>query len=132
MRTDRGQTAIGIYSSCRSDVGNHCPINEIYKEDDVADKEDDEKGEGNKEEKEEKEDGKVEDKGKEEEVYDEETGKKVKKIVHKGPRGGRYYKSDNGGKVYLEGYGEMKSLKSAICESEMVSLEDFTKTRIIA
>ena len=39
--------------------------------------------------------------GKEEEVEDPETGKKVKKIVFTGPRGGRFYKSDKGNKVYI-------------------------------
>lgn len=82
------------------------------------------KKEGKKKEKE-----KPEDKGKEEEVYDKETGKKVKKIVHTGPKGGRFYKSDNGEKVYIDEKRTFKSLSSLLLESKMISLNQYIKNR---
>lgn len=80
------------------------------------------KKEGKKKEKEEQED-----KGKEEEVYDEETGKKVKRIVYTGPKGGRFYKSDNGEKVYIDEQRTFKSLSSLLLESKMISLNQYIK-----
>ena len=82
------------------------------------------KKEGKKKEKE-----KQEDKGKEEEVYDEETGKKVKRIVYTGPKGGRFYKSDNGEKVYIDEQRTFKSLSSLLLESKMISLNQYIKNR---
>lgn len=61
--------------------------------------------------------------GKEEDVEDPETGKKVKRIVYTGPKGGRYYKTDNGEKVYID--ESLKCLSSFINESSIVSLKDF-------
>lgn len=80
------------------------------------------KKEGKKKEKEE-----PEDKGKEEEVYDKETGKKVKRIVYTGPKGGRFYKSDNGEKVYIDEQRIFKSLSSLLLESKMISLNQYIK-----
>ena len=70
---------------------------------------------------------KKEDKGKEEEVYDKETGKKVKRIVYTGPKGGRFYKSDNGEKVYIDEKRTFKSLSSLLLESKIVSLNQYIK-----
>lgn len=72
---------------------------------------------------------KKEDKGKEEEIYDEETGKKVKRIVYTGPKGGRFYKSDNGEKVYIDEQRTFKSLSSLLLESKMISLNQYIKNR---
>ena len=67
------------------------------------------------------------DNGKEEEVYDEETRKKVKRIVYTGPKGGRFYKSDNGEKVYIDEKRTFKSLSSLLLESKIVSLNQYIK-----
>ena len=67
------------------------------------------------------------DNGKEEEVYDKETGKKVKRIVYTGPKGGRFYKSDNGEKVYIDEKRTFKSLSSLLLESKIVSLNQYIK-----
>lgn len=61
--------------------------------------------------------------GEEEEVKDPDTGKKVKRIVYTGPKGGRYYKTDNGEKVYID--ESLKYLSSFINESSMIPLKDF-------
>ena len=81
----------------------------------------------NKKEGKKKEEEKLEDKGKEEEIYDEETGKKVKRIVYTGPKGGRFYKSDNGEKVYIDEQRTFKSLSSLLLESKMISLNQYIK-----
>lgn len=60
--------------------------------------------------------------GKEEDVYDEETGKKVKRVVYTGPKGGRYYKTDKGEKVYLDEKRIYKSLKLKLIESKITPL----------
>ncbi len=73
---------------------------------------------------------KEEEEGKEEEVYDEETGKKVKRIVYTGPQGGRFYKNKRGEKVYVD-EGMSKSLKSILLESKMVSLDEYLKKEIL-
>lgn len=69
-----------------------------------------------------------------EEVTDPETGKKIKKVKHTGPRGGHYYINDNGEHIYLEERNEsiknMKSIKSYITESKMVSLVDYLKKKV--
>ncbi len=104
----------------------------IEREDKVNDETltDEERDEYNKKEKELEsriESQKKEDKGKEEEVYDEETGKKVKRIVYTGPKGGRFYKSDNGEKVYIDEQRTFKSLSSLLLESKMISLNQYIK-----
>ena len=86
----------------------------VYKEDDVKSRDDSE------DEKETKE-----------EVTDPETGKKIKKVKHTGPRGGHYYINDKGEHIYPEEWNEsiknMKSVKTYIIESKMVSLVDYLK-----
>ena len=83
----------------------------------------------NKKERKKKEKEEPEDKGKEEEVYDEETGKTVKQIVYTGPKGGRFYKSDNGENVYVDESKTFKSLSSLLLESKRVSLSQYIKDR---
>lgn len=61
----------------------------VYKEDDVKSRDDSE------DEKETKE-----------EVTDPETGKKIKKVKHTGPRGGHYYINDKGEHIYPEEWNE--------------------------
>ena len=61
----------------------------VYKEDDVKLRDDSE------DEKETKE-----------EVTDPETGKKIKKVKHTGPRGGHYYINDKGEHIYPEEWNE--------------------------
>ena len=88
----------------------------VYKEDDVKLKDD------------------SDDSDKEEEVTDPKTGKKIKKVKHTGPRGGHYYKNDKGEHVYPEEWNEsiknMKSVKSYINESKMISLIDYLKKMV--
>ena len=73
-------------------------------------------------------------KEKKEEVIDPETGKKIKKVKHTGPRGGHYYINDKGEHIYPEEWNEsiknMKSVKTYIIESEMVSLVDYLKKMV--
>ena len=89
----------------------------VYKEDDVKSRDDSE------DEKETKE-----------EVTDPETGKKIKKVKHTGPRGGHYYINDKGEHIYPEEWNEsiknMKSVKTYIIESKMVSLVDYLKKMV--
>lgn len=89
----------------------------VYKEDDVKLRDDSE------DEKETKE-----------EVTDPETGKKIKKVKHTGPRGGHYYINDKGEHIYPEEWNEsiknMKSVKTYIIESKMVSLVDYLKKMV--
>ena len=89
----------------------------VYKEDDVKSRDDSE------DEKETKE-----------EVTDPETGKKIKKVKHTGPRGGHYYINDGGEHIYPEEWNEsiknMKSVKTYITESKMVSLVDYLKKMV--
>ena len=89
----------------------------VYKEDDVKLRDDSE------DEKETKE-----------EVTDPETGKKIKKVKHTGPRGGHYYINDKGEHIYPEEWNEsiknMKSVKTYITESKMVSLVDYLKKMV--
>ena len=93
----------------------------VYKEDDVKSKEDSD--EESKETKETKE-----------EITDPETGKKIKKVKHTGPRGGHYYINDNGEHIYPEEWTEsiknVKSVKSYITESKMVSLIEYLKKMV--
>jgi len=83
-------------------------LNDVYKEDEINQKDDNE-----------------EEKGKEEEVYDEETGKSVKRMVFTGPKGGRYYKNDKGEKVYVDERMSPTSLKTTLLESRMVPLREY-------
>ena len=73
-------------------------------------------------------------KEKKEEVTDPETGKKIKKVKHTGPRGGHYYINDKGEHIYPEEWNEsiknMKSVKTYIIESKMVSLVDYLKKMV--
>ena len=89
----------------------------VYKEDDVKSRDDSE------DEKETKE-----------EVTEPETGKKIKKVKHTGPRGGHYYINDKGEHIYPEEWNEsiknMKSVKTYITESKMVSLVDYLKKMV--
>lgn len=89
----------------------------VYKEDDVKLRDDSE------DEKETKE-----------EVTDPVTGKKIKKVKHTGPRGGHYYINDKGEHIYPEEWNEsiknMKSVKTYITESKMVSLVDYLKKMV--
>ena len=92
----------------------------VYKEDDVKLRDDSEDEKETKDEK--------------EEVTDPETGKKIKKVKHTGPRGGHYYINDKGEHIYPEEWNEsiknMKSVKSYITESKMVSLIDYLKKMV--
>ena len=86
----------------------------VYKEDDVKLRDDSE------DEKETKE-----------EVTDPETGKKIKKVKHTGPRGGHYYIDDKGEHIYPEEWNEsLKNVKSFIKESKMISLVDYLKKMV--
>ena len=79
-------------------------------------------------------DNEKETKEEKEEVTDPETGKKIKKVKHTGPRGGHYYINDKGEHIYPEEWNEsiknMKSVKSYITESKMVSLIDYLKKMV--
>lgn len=90
----------------------------VYREDDVKSKEDSDE----------------ESKETKEEITDPETGKKIKKVKHTGPRGGHYYINDKGEHIYPEEWNEsiknMKSVKSYITESKMVSLIDYLKKMV--
>lgn len=92
-------------------------LESVYKEDDVKLKDDSE-----------------DEKETQEEVTDPKTGKKIKKVKHTGPRGGHYYINDKGEHVYPEEWNEsiknMKSVKSYITESKMVSLIDYLKKMV--
>lgn len=89
----------------------------VYKEDDVKLRDDSE------DEKETKE-----------EITDPDTGKKIKKVKHTGPRGGHYYINDEGEHIYPEEWNEsiknIKSVKSYITESKMASLIDYLKKMV--
>lgn len=89
-------------------------LNEIYKEDEINLKDDSDN-----------------DRGKEEEVYDEETGKKVKRIVYTGPQGGRYYKGNTGEKIYIKENIVQNSLKKILLESKMSSLVEYIKKKMV-
>lgn len=92
----------------------------VYREDDVKSKDDSEDEKETKKEK--------------EEVTDPETGKKIKKVKHTGPRGGHYYINDKGEHIYPEEWNEsiknMKNVKTYITESKMVSLVDYLKKMV--
>ena len=90
----------------------------VYREDDIKSKEDSDE----------------ESKETKEEITDPETGKKIKKVKHTGPRGGHYYINDKGEHIYPEEWNEsiknMKSVKTYITESKMVSLVDYLKKMV--
>ena len=92
----------------------------VYKEDDVKLRDDSEDEKETKDEK--------------EEITDPETGKKIKKVKHTGPRGGHYYINNKGEHIYPEEWNEsiknIKSVKSYINESKMVSLIDYLKKMV--
>ena len=92
-------------------------LESVYKEDDVKLKDDSE-----------------DEKETQEEVTDPKTGKKIKKVKHTGPRGGHYYINDKGEHIYPEEWNEsiknMKSVKSYITESKMISLVDYLKKMV--
>lgn len=75
-----------------------------------------------------------EEEDKKEDVIDPKTGKKTKKVKHTGPRGGHYYINDKGEHIYPEEWNEsiknMKSVKTYIIESKMVSLTDYLKKMV--
>lgn len=83
-------------------------LNDVYKEDEINQKDNNE-----------------EEEGKEEEVYDEETGKKVKRIVYTGPKGGRFYKNKRGEKVYVDENKLYKNLKTILLESKIRPLSGY-------
>lgn len=89
----------------------------VYKEDDVKLRDDSE---------DEKETKEV--------ITDPETGKKIKKVKHTGPRGGHYYINDNGEHIYPEEWNEsiknMKSVKTYITESKLISLVDYLEKMV--
>ena len=72
--------------------------------------------------------------GKKEKITDPKTGKKIKKVKHTGPRGGHYYINNKGKHIYPEEWNEsiknMKSVKSYITESKMVSLIEYLKKMV--
>ena len=90
----------------------------VYREDDIKSKEDSDE----------------ESKETKKEITDPETGKKIKKVKHTGPRGGHYYINDKGEHIYPEEWNEsinnIKSVKSYITESKMVSLIDYLKKMV--
>ena len=85
-------------------------LNDVYKEDEINQKDDNEE---------------PEESGKEEEIYDEETGKYVKRIVFTGPQGGRYYKTSKGEKVYVDENKSYKNLKTILLESKIRPLSGY-------
>lgn len=92
----------------------------VYKEDDVKLRDDSEDEKETKDEK--------------EEITDPETGNKIKKVKHTGPRGGHYYINDKGEHIYPEEWNEsiknMKSVKSYITESNIVLLSSYLNERL--
>lgn len=87
-------------------------MEDVYKEDEINQRDDSE-----------------EDEGKEEEIYDEKTGKKVKRKIFTGPRGGRFFITDGGEKEYIkENKGEKRTEKRKThLVSKMISLSDYIK-----
>lgn len=89
----------------------------VYREDDVKSKDDSEDEKETKEEK--------------EEVTDPETGKKIKKVKHTGPRGGHYYINNKGEHIYPEEWNEsLKDIKDLIIESNIISLSSYLNERL--
>jgi hypothetical protein len=90
-------------------------LNDVYKEDGINQKDDNEE---------------PEESGKEEEIYDEETGKKIKRIVFTGPKGGRYYKTSKGEKVYVDENKTYKNLKTILLESKIRPLSGYILKKV--
>lgn len=66
-----------------------------------------------------------------EEITDPETGKKIKKVKHTGPRGGHYYINDKGEHIYPEKWNEsLKDIKDLIIESNIISLNSYLNERL--
>ena len=66
-----------------------------------------------------------------EEITDPETGKKIKKVKHTGPRGGHYYINDKGEHIYPEEWNEsLKDIKDLIIESNIISLSSYLNERL--
>lgn len=87
----------------------------VYREDDVKSKEDSDE----------------ESKETKEEITDPETGKKIKKVKHTGPRGGHYYINDKGEHIYPEEWNEsLKDIKDLIIESNIISLSSYLNERL--
>lgn len=87
----------------------------VYKEDDVKTKDDSDE----------------ESKETKEEITDPETGKKIKKVKHTGPRGGHYYINDKGEHIYPEEWNEsLKDIKDLIIESNIISLSSYLNERL--
>ena len=87
----------------------------VYREDDVKSKEDSDE----------------ESKETKEEITDPETGKKIKKVKHTGPRGGHYYINDKGEHIYPEEWNEsLKDIKNLIIESNIISLSSYLNERL--
>lgn len=78
-----------------------------------------------------KEDSDEESKETKEEITDPETGKKIKKVKHTGPRGGHYYINDKGEHIYPEEWNEsLKDIKDLIIESNIISLSSYLNERL--
>lgn len=87
----------------------------VYREDDVKSKEDSDE----------------ESKETKEKITDPETGKKIKKVKHTGPRGGHYYINDKGEHIYPEEWNEsLKDIKDLIIESNIISLSSYLNKRL--
>lgn len=87
----------------------------VYREDDIKSKEDSDE----------------ESKETKEEITDPETGKKIKKVKHTGPRGGHYYINDKGEHIYPEEWNEsLKDIKDLIIESNIISLSSYLNERL--
>ena len=87
----------------------------VYREDDVKSKEDSDE----------------ESKETKEEITDPETGKKIKKVKHTGPRGGHYYINDKGEHIYPDEWNEsLKDIKDLIIESNIISLSSYLNERL--
>ena len=68
---------------------------------------------------------------KKEVITDPKTGKKITKVKHTGPRGGKFYNNDEGEKVYPPEWNEsLKSIETKITESKMRSLVDYLKEMV--
>ena len=104
----RGIKPIGTASKSLLD-----DLEEVYKEDEVYLRDD----------------SKDDEDGKEENVYDEETGKEIKRNVFTGPRGGRFYRTDKGEKVYIDEKKSFKSLKKVLMEEKIIPLKGYIKKR---
>ena len=85
-------------------------LKEVYKEDKINQRDDSD-----------------EESGKEKDDYDKETGEKVKKTVFTGPRGGRFYKTDKGERVYIDEKKSFRGLRKMLMEEKKISLRGYIK-----